>query len=741
MCNRNPLLQLVDPEPALSAWDIRNGDGRLARTETATGEKLMGMSPRIAYDERSSPRPSYGCHMRLPISSLLLTQALLVAPGFGQRLDHYGDPLPPGAVVRLGTKRFQTKGGFGWTPDGKSLATLRGGTVYFWDLEDGHCRETLLVPINPDPFFSYGATLVLSQDGQRLICADFHGGVATWNLATVESSSLPAPNKQSREESRAVALHPDGKQFVTLRQNGELQFRDFATCQVQRTILTGKRWYEGSTAAFSPDGNTLALGGGGGKAAIYLLDLRKKADPDIISTTEGERLHGLNFMPDGRLYSFDSSRLLIWDLSKQPPMSRVFPLPADVPADYSATFSADGKILVTLASDRILIWDVEAEKIVRTIDGLHIRNASRAIVKIDPLGKYVAVDDRQSYVRIWELATGKRVLSTDQQHQRAIFSADWLPGGTRIATGDWAGEVRVWDDVTGKPLLDFRGPEFGVFALRYLPDGRQIVLCGHEVEANLSKPNGGGIMSGPVRWHDGASGRLLRQAQVPVSARLLSPSPDWSQIAVATLAESGKASIHLLDGMSGKENGRFDIDAGGWQVNALVWSTDGKSLFTATSSKVTQTDPKTQKPIAEAALPHMRQDRITKMFMESGFYRAAFLRNGAEIITAGELPEFYGWKLPAGERQWVVGTDGEEIRLLAPAPNERMLAVVSMSADSRLKLRLLELPSRRLLSSFDLGSEKAEVAVFSPDRSRLLVGLGDGTALVYDVSDAWDTVE
>src|SRR5262245_30130817 len=96
----------------------------------------------------------------------LLAGGLPIAPAFAQRLaaanvDFYGDPLPSGAVVRLGTKRLQTKGGCAWTPDGKSLATLRGGTVYFWDLEDGHCRETLLVPVNPNACYTYGTKFVL----------------------------------------------------------------------------------------------------------------------------------------------------------------------------------------------------------------------------------------------------------------------------------------------------------------------------------------------------------------------------------------------------------------------------------------------------------------------------------------------------------------------------------------------------------------------------------------------------
>jgi hypothetical protein len=70
---------------------------------------------------------------------LLATSALAQT---ALRSDAYGDPLPRGAVLRLGTTRLQTRGGFAWTPDGKSLITMKNGTVFFWDMEDGHCSQT-----------------------------------------------------------------------------------------------------------------------------------------------------------------------------------------------------------------------------------------------------------------------------------------------------------------------------------------------------------------------------------------------------------------------------------------------------------------------------------------------------------------------------------------------------------------------------------------------------------------------
>ena len=56
------------------------------------------------------------------------------------RLDCFGDPLPTGAIARLGTVRFRHNGTidcFTFSPDGKTIASSSGGTTHLWEVATG----------------------------------------------------------------------------------------------------------------------------------------------------------------------------------------------------------------------------------------------------------------------------------------------------------------------------------------------------------------------------------------------------------------------------------------------------------------------------------------------------------------------------------------------------------------------------------------------------------------------------
>src|SRR5262245_52276148 len=100
----------------------------------------------------------------LGVSLSAVWLAALLAPAIDPlRVDLHGDPLPRGAVARLGTVRFRAAApvfALAFTPDGKALAG-GCGPVDIWDTATGKSHWQ-----TPRPQRGYVAGLAISPDGK-----------------------------------------------------------------------------------------------------------------------------------------------------------------------------------------------------------------------------------------------------------------------------------------------------------------------------------------------------------------------------------------------------------------------------------------------------------------------------------------------------------------------------------------------------------------------------------------------
>src|SRR5712692_643659 len=97
------------------------------------------------------------------------------------RRDQHGDPLPEGAVARIGTVRLRHAGpvtALAYSHDGKILASgSEDGTIRLWDAATG--KELQCVAKQQGKI----AEVHFSADGQRLIAWSYYHG--SWHFSPV----------------------------------------------------------------------------------------------------------------------------------------------------------------------------------------------------------------------------------------------------------------------------------------------------------------------------------------------------------------------------------------------------------------------------------------------------------------------------------------------------------------------------------------------------------------------------
>src|ERR1043166_2008086 len=137
--------------------------------------------------------------------------------------DIHGDPLPPGAIGRLGTTRLRG-GNFGcFLADGKSLATLSfERKVYRWDIATG--KKLSELPAH----FEATDNVAFSPDGKRLATAD---SVAVCVRDLADGTSLKRFLLEPTEKPRcpSIAFSGDGNVLAALTHRERIELWDVET--------------------------------------------------------------------------------------------------------------------------------------------------------------------------------------------------------------------------------------------------------------------------------------------------------------------------------------------------------------------------------------------------------------------------------------------------------------------------------------------------------------------------------
>jgi RNA polymerase sigma factor (sigma-70 family) len=618
------------------------------------------------------------------------------------RADQYGDPLPPGAVARLGATRLRHEGiaSVVVSRDGKTVASGGIGTIRVWDTTTG--KELRCINDNN----LWGEGVALSPDGETVAVGDVKGKIHLWDVSTGKERTTKA---HEPFPVSSVVFSPDGKTLVSAGWDRTVGFWDVSTL---KELLRGT-CQDGTVGhiVFSPDGKFLASrSGDGSDHSIWLWDA---ATGQQLRQLKGHvsRVSSLAFSPDGKTLASGGDqgdfRARLWDVGTGKMLRELAPHDLCVKSvafspdgktlalgDWGGAirlreastgkefhffqrhgygivalaFTADGKTLVSAGQDNtIRLWETATGKERLPLGG-HLQSAKA--IAFSPDGKTLATGSDDHSMHLWDAATGKEIRSFVGQKESCVYAVAFSPGGKTLASGGLGGIVRLWEVATGKELRKLGGHGRGVSTVAFSGDGRSLVV---------------GSFDGPLRLWDVAKGEEIRQFE---SSRVASVafSSDGKLLAAA-----GTKGIDLWEISTGKRLQHLSSNTSEVHCRSVSFSPDGRFLASA--------EQEIDKGKVEGAKEYDQTIRL--------------------------------WEVSTGKEVRQIQVFAGEVYSVAFSPDGKTFA----TGGSDDALCLWEAATGKRLRAFQV-SRKGHVysLSFSPDGKTLAAGGGDGTVLLWDLT-------
>jgi RNA polymerase sigma factor (sigma-70 family) len=657
--------------------------------------------------------------------------------------DGRDDPLPTGAVARLGTDRWlHDNAAFAaFLPDGKSVVTV-GDAIRIFEFPSGkEIRRISVAPAARDVGPAFGVA-ALSEDGKTLATTYSTVGGEEMEICLFDlTRGKQVGGLKVNGGILGLAFSPDSKHLAFTTLNGTIRVWDWAEAKELRSFggEDGKFFYRFSMS-YAPGGKLLATISQGDRRAKEgsTLEIWDPATGKQIRTVPCDDV-GLAFSRDGKALAYVLEKAVVLvDAASGKEIGKLTDKRLEERLGErgrigDVVFGKDGDKLYLSYSGGLMEWDVATRKLLR--ECVTAAPGTGRPLAASPDGKTLL---RGAYgPEFYDLAS--KEITALNHVTWPVDAIQFTPDGGQLLTralvrgrrmpGDWSEGWRKWDALTGKDL-GVATPRTS-WELVISPDAK--VVANREEQRNPKDPP-----SNQITLTDAAGKELgklpLETPAVIVPMRF---SPDGKTLAVA---QPNHGRINLFDVASTKLRHTLTIAAvKNSRRRIMTFSPDGTLLAsnaddgilglwdTATGQRVGSLPiPKDEQskdgPFSQVLSPinagvFTSDGRCVVLDMIDGtavLYELASARPRRTFGQAAKVPAKFG---------------GYKEARVASSPDSRFLAHAQDEV-----VHLWDVQTAKELAAFKGHAGVVNGVAFSPDGKRIATASADSTALIWDVT-------
>ena len=382
-----------------------------------------------------------------------------------------------------------------WTPDGSKLVTVSDDeTAKVWSMETGELLGTF------HGHHDEIRSLAISPDGSKAVTGDWDLTAIVWDLNAVAAGSGSGGGSADdpphlviledrydyedgwggEEVVRDIAITPDGSKILTANFDATVKVWSMATGELlgkfyghDHNVISVAITRDG-TRAISSDWNGL----------IIVWNLTAVADAGV-GSGDGDG--------DGSAWSYDSV------------LHVIRPETVDGDQDYvrDIVVSQDGGRMVTGSdNDEVVVWDLQTFDVVHR---LAPGNDEINRVAMSQDGSTIVAVDGDGHAHWYRLGSGilpfQATPAFTLAHNDDVLSVAISPDGTKALAGDEDGFAKVWDLRTGKLLMSLEGHTDYVEGVAISPDGSVALTASEDETTRLWDLQTGRLMK-VLKGHD-----------------------------------------------------------------------------------------------------------------------------------------------------------------------------------------------------------------------------------------------